>query len=310
MSVNIFGSSGAKSSFETSSVDKKYVDQKFVTLSTNLTTKVNKSGDTISGNFDILLEGDKLRTFGVKDSAPGKSVVLFLGDVDNKIHNNFDNALQIVTSHGIKFTGHAGDVCWLGGKAVPQALFYKSINMNGNNIGGLKDPDWEQDAATKNYVDTRFVKNSVGFVPILAANQSRSGFVVSTSSQLSQPNSGYQVFNKSNYDWIVADGVKTNFWIKLKCPEPIRLHKFALRSRAGNAAKHNFKLQGSNDDDDNWTDIFVGSDVLLNNAVSFFNVSTSNHYYYYRIFIIDTEIMTAPGLSYWQLYTLDPISIV
>ena len=49
MSVNIFGSSGDAN--KSSGVDKKYVDQKFITLSTNLATKIGKSGDTVSGNI-------------------------------------------------------------------------------------------------------------------------------------------------------------------------------------------------------------------------------------------------------------------
>ena len=51
MSVNIFGLSGG--SRLSSDVDKKYVDQKFATLSTNLATKVNKSGDIMSGNLEM-----------------------------------------------------------------------------------------------------------------------------------------------------------------------------------------------------------------------------------------------------------------
>ena len=308
MSVNVFGSSGgAKIS---SDVNKKYVDQKFVTLSTNLATKVNKSGDTISGNLNISLDGDNLRTFGVKDSSTGKSVVLFLGDFNNRIVSNFDNALQIFSSHGIKLAGQSGDICWFGSKTGPQAMFYKSINMNENYIGGLKDPNWEQDAATKSYVDTRFVKNSVGYVPILTTSLSKNDFVVSEYSYHSPQNMGYQVFNRSLNDWVVAEGVKTNCWLKLRCPESIRIYKFALRGRSGSTAKHNFKLQGNNEDDDNWTDIFSGSDVLLSNTVSSFNVAESILYSYYRIFVIDSDMIGAPGLSYWQLYTLDPIYTV
>jgi len=52
MSVNIFGSSGGSSKLS-SDVDKKYVDQKFATLGTNLVTKVSKSGDIMTGELDI-----------------------------------------------------------------------------------------------------------------------------------------------------------------------------------------------------------------------------------------------------------------
>ena len=50
MSVNIFGSSAGKSSAK---LDTKYVDRKFMTLSINLNTKVNKGGDTLTGDFDF-----------------------------------------------------------------------------------------------------------------------------------------------------------------------------------------------------------------------------------------------------------------
>jgi len=44
MSVNIFGSSGSKES----KGDNKYVDRKFITLTTNLKTKIDKNGDTMT----------------------------------------------------------------------------------------------------------------------------------------------------------------------------------------------------------------------------------------------------------------------
>ena len=56
MSVNIFGLSGG--SRLSSDVDKKYVDQKFATLSTNLATKASKSGDTLQG--DLNMGGNKI----------------------------------------------------------------------------------------------------------------------------------------------------------------------------------------------------------------------------------------------------------
>ena len=46
MSINIFGSSSKKQSSD--NVDKNYVNQKFITLSTNLATKLDKIGDTLT----------------------------------------------------------------------------------------------------------------------------------------------------------------------------------------------------------------------------------------------------------------------
>ena len=51
MSLNIFGSSGA--SIVSSGTNNKNIDKKFKTLSANLATKVDKTGDTISGSLNI-----------------------------------------------------------------------------------------------------------------------------------------------------------------------------------------------------------------------------------------------------------------
>jgi len=51
MSVNIFGSSGGGKS--SSDVNKKYVDQKFITLTKNLELKLDKSGGNVTGNLHL-----------------------------------------------------------------------------------------------------------------------------------------------------------------------------------------------------------------------------------------------------------------
>ena len=51
MHANIFGSTSKL--IKASNIDKKYVDSKFVTLTKNLQLKVEKNGDTMSGNLDM-----------------------------------------------------------------------------------------------------------------------------------------------------------------------------------------------------------------------------------------------------------------
>jgi len=51
MTANIFGSSSMKS--DTSGVTKKYVDSKFITLTTNLQSKVDKNKDLDMGGYSI-----------------------------------------------------------------------------------------------------------------------------------------------------------------------------------------------------------------------------------------------------------------
>src|SRR5271157_6033309 len=79
MSVSKFGNSSDKS--PTSLFDKKYIDQKFMTLSTNLAVKLEKSGDTLTGDLYLSCENDHERSFGVKGISEGKSVGLLLGDL-------------------------------------------------------------------------------------------------------------------------------------------------------------------------------------------------------------------------------------
>src|SRR5580698_2902751 len=108
MSVNIFGSSGGEG--ESSGTDTKYVDQKFATLTTNLATKVNKAGDTVSGDLNIALEKDNLRTFGVTDIKTEKTVSLLLGNLDNQIRHNFGHPIEITEGYGTKFVCTEGTI--------------------------------------------------------------------------------------------------------------------------------------------------------------------------------------------------------
>jgi len=304
MSVNIFGSNGSASG--ASGTNNKYVDEKFKTLSTNLATKVNKTGGIISGNLNIRLDDAEVRTFGFSDISTGKSVSLLLGNIDNQIRHNCDHAIKIAATHGTKFTCEAGDICRLGTQTSSRAQFYNDINMNGHSITKLCDPDSAEDAATKNHVDTRYIKNSVGFVPDLVSNVSnKSGFKVSASHD--PDNVACHVFNSWRTDEWIA-GTKSNFWIQIQCPEWIRLHKFSLRGKSNNTDRiFNWKLQASNGGI-NWSDLYHSCNKYIGNNTSFFNIDNSNLYDYFRIFVLEAESKLA-GLTYWQLYTLDDVQV-
>src|SRR5580698_8543359 len=242
MSVNIFGSRGDGG--ESAGVNIKCVDQKFATLTTNLATKVNKAGDTISGDLNIVLEKDNLRTFGVTDIKTEKTVSLLLGNIDNQIRHNFGHPIEITGGYGIKFGCTAGTICQLGSETNSKAQFLTDIIMNNNCISNVHDPKTGQDAATKNYVDTKYIKNNVGLVPDLISNdKSKSGFIVSASSE-QQDKKAFNVFNSRKNEWYSVS--KTEFWIQLQCPEPIRIHKFALRGNRVNKL-YNWKLQARNE---------------------------------------------------------------
>src|SRR6476469_7596410 len=195
MPTNIFGSSSKLT--KVSSIDKRYIDSKFVTLTKNLQQKVDKNGDSICGDLNILLGENDLRTFGISDISERKSVALLLGDIDNQIRHNWGHPIKFIANHGIKFMCPAGEVCHFGGKTNSKAQFLRDIDMNDNGITNLHIPITGQDAATKNYVDTRYILNHVGFVPnLFTNNKNKNGFEVSASSERSASSAlAFNVFN-------------------------------------------------------------------------------------------------------------------
>src|SRR5271155_4562366 len=202
MSISRFGSSSKNQSFK--SIDKNYVDQKFMMLGTNLALKVNKIGDTLTGDLYLSCENNNERSFGIKDITDGKSVSCFLGDYANQIHYNYGHPMKFAAIHGYKFTSSCGNVCKLGGSDSTNSHFYNDIIMNDKFISDLHNPKLPQDAATKNYVDTRYVKNNVGYVPDLFTNSgTNSGFTVTTSSERNVDTRAYNVFNSWGAEWVV-----------------------------------------------------------------------------------------------------------
>src|SRR5271165_6870398 len=102
MSVSRFGSSGKNQSVV--NVDEKYADQKFMTLSTNLAVKVDKSGDTLTGDLYLSCDNDNERSLGIKDIAEGKSISYLLGDFAHQIRYNYGHPIKFAAIHGYKFT--------------------------------------------------------------------------------------------------------------------------------------------------------------------------------------------------------------
>ena len=149
MSVNIFGSSGTF----LHGVNSGYVDQNIASSSTNLTSKVNKSSDILSGDLKLLANEDPLRKFVVGDLSSGKSLSLLLGNENNQIRHNFGHPLKIAALHGTKFTCPVGDICRLGAENDARAHFYHDFVLNNNFVAGVRDPFSAQDASTKEYTD-------------------------------------------------------------------------------------------------------------------------------------------------------------
>jgi len=298
MSVNIFGGAAAAGRM---TENRYFIDQKFKTLISNLSSKVNKSGDLMTGDLKISMNDDKLRTFGVCNMTAGKSVSLLLGDELNQIRHNFGHAIKIGAIHGLRITCPVGEVCQLGTQSDANIL------MNNNFIKQLHGPNDDRDAATKQYVDTRCLKNSVGYIPNLITNyRNKAGFIVSASSEYGL-NSACNVFSIIG-EWLSE--VKTNFWIKIKCPEPVRIHKIALRGLT-TATLNNWILQASNDDAvwenlyDNYLDT-GNTSSCIDNSLFIVEIDSIEQFFMYRIWVNSAD-GEHPGLSHWQLYSVDSL---
>ena len=127
------------------------------------------------------------------------------------------------------------------------------------------------------------------------------GFSVKASSELGL-NLAYNVFSIIGA-WLSE--VNTNFWIQVECPEPVRIHKMALRSVSTGIIK-NWLLQASNENDvwDNLYEIYL--DSIDHAQITTVEVDSYRKYSRYRIWINDIEGERG-GLSYWQLYTVDSL---
>ena len=178
----------------------------------------------------------------------------------------------------------------------------ENLDMNFNTIINLNDPTSNQQAATKKYVDD-ISRSLRGYIPLLESTNSVTGFIASASSTYSATYSPHHAFYSLSGDWATA-GVNTNFWIKIQCPEQVRIGKVALRGRHSTETEriYNWRLEGSNDDITYSILYTAPNPTYIGSITQFFNISTINKYQYYRLFCVEAEA-TYPGLSYFQIFT-------
>ena len=274
--------------------------------------KVSKTGDTMTGDLNIILNNDELRTFGVKGvDSTRKAMALFLGNIDNQIRHNFGHPIKVAALHGTLFSCPSGDICKIGGLNDFRAHFFKDIVMNNKYIAGLRDPVSDHDAATKQYVDRKFVKNNVGYIPHLESNNSTTGFVISSSAILGPGYPAYGAFNN-----IKADGSHGSWstlnapgWLKIKCPDPVRIWKVMLKARPITGRNiTSWSITASNDDAA-FEAVLTSTTVLFGSTTepSFFEINTLIAYQYYMFNILTCEGPN-PGIQAMQLYTCDALS--
>jgi hypothetical protein len=278
---------------------KKYVDN----------NKVSKSGDTMTGNLSLNIGTDSMRTLGCSDLSESKGFAVLLGSMTNQIQCQLNQPIAIHASDGLVCRQGSTDIIRFGIAAGDlRTDVYQDIIMNQKYIADLHDPDSAQDAATKNYADTLTKKSYSGYIPLLEADISRLGFVASASS-FTASFSPFGAFNSLNADgangsWVTNE--TTTGFLQIRCPEAVTIWRVALKARyiaARNITAWNFA--GSNDGT-TFTTLRTSTIPLLGAATapSFFNISTTTAYRFYRFNITASTGATDVGVQVMQLYVL------
>lgn len=270
--------------------------------------KVSKSGDAMTGDLALNVGTDQLRTLGCSDLSGSKRFNVLLGSVQNQIQCQLNQPIAVQATDGVVCRQGSTNIIRFGMAAGDlRTAAYKDIIMNQNYIADLHDPTSAQDAATKNYADNLTKKCYLGYIPLMDANVSRTGFVARASGDINGY-APYGAFNYLNGDGFNGSWITTTLpcWLQIQCPEPVVIWRVALKAR--NIAGRNitgWNISGSNDRT-TFTTLLTSTTALLgaSTAPTFFNISTTTAYQYYRINI--TSVVGNPdwGLQAMQLYTL------
>ena len=142
MSVNIFG-------FRTKNIppNQSLTNSKFIIHSNQLQTKVNKIGDTLSGNLNV--GGNKITnlTDPISDNDAANK-----GFVDSRVkQESINTKLYVDTLHATKLDKNITE----------------NLNMNGFSITNVKTPISTHDVVSKLYVQMTTVKHDINIENLL-----------------------------------------------------------------------------------------------------------------------------------------------
>ena len=131
------------------------------------------------------------------------------------------------------------------------------------------------------------------------------GFHASASSETSR-REAYKAFNNmmgTEGAWISGDGVTA--WLEIRCPEPVIIWRIALAPLHTIPA---WNLSASNDGLA-FTPLFSSTAALTEPIYepfsSFFNISTTTAYQYYRLTIPENDDELLTGIKMMQLFVYD-----
>ena len=186
-----------------------------------------------------------------------------------------------------------------------EVVLTKPLSMTNNKISNLALPTDPTDAATKQYVDTRCVKNNVGYIPNLESNSSLTGFIASCSDQMGPGFQAYGAFNnlKADSSWATTN---TTAWLAIKCLDSVKIWKVALKARSFSGKNITTWSISASNDGTTYESIITSTTPLLGAATTptFFEINTSVAYQYYRFNILASVGTPGVGIQYMQLYTV------
>jgi len=274
---------------------KKYTDN-------NDNLRVKKAGDTMTGDLYFDAETRNIE-LGCKNLGPGMYFRVYMGSEASKI-NSYNNDISIFAANSLSVS--IGPNLNIFAINAAEVVSTKPLSMTNNKITNMATPTDPTDAATKQYVDTKGMKNNVGYIPNLESNNGITGFITSCSNESGPGFQPYKAFNnlKPDYTWATAN---TSGWLQIQCPNQVRIWKVALKARSITDKNITSWSISASHNETTYETIFTSTSALLGSATTptFFEIDSLVGYKYYRFNILASVGALGVGIQYMQLYTVD-----
>src|SRR6266496_4354362 len=285
MSVNIFGSSGKQSSKS----DNKYVDRKFITLTTNLNSKmdlkVSKSGDIMSGILN--LGSNAIKTTHTPISGEDVINKRYFDELISRRLNSDD--LQHIENKLSLKVNRTGDT------------LTGPVDFGNNRLTSTYIPSNDNDILNKKFLKSIYIKNSHGYIPeLIKKSPNKSGFIITSSGDIPEY-PAYSAFTPWKPHWLPSD--KQNGWLPIEPPEYVRIYKFSLCGKVTGGSLtdqiNSFSLLARKNVSVDWEVLFTTTDEPLGTDTSFFHVNNNSTFKLFKL-QIHSSVGETPGLSYFQ----------